>query len=69
MAARNIRIISADDVPANRKRGGETRAVLSPATCGATSGFMGTARLQPGSGSPSTTTRTARSSCCSSAAS
>ncbi|MFJ8435624.1 cupin domain-containing protein [Kitasatospora sp. NPDC094019] len=48
MAARNIRIISAADVPANRKRGGETRAVLSPATCGATSGFMGTARLQPG---------------------
>ncbi|MFB7475675.1 cupin domain-containing protein [Kitasatospora sp. NPDC056184] len=48
MAVRNIRIIAVDDVPANRKRGGETRAVLSPGTVGSTSGFMGVARLQPG---------------------
>ncbi|WP_327681283.1 cupin domain-containing protein [Kitasatospora sp. NBC_00458] len=48
MAVRNYRIVGIDDVPANRKRGGETRAVLSPATVGSTSGFMGIARLQPG---------------------
>jgi putative monooxygenase len=36
------------DVPANRRRGGDIRTVLSPATVGATSGFLGTATLEPG---------------------
>lgn len=42
------RIVSADDVPANRRRGGEIRTILSPGTVNSTSGFMGLARLQPG---------------------
>lgn len=40
--------VSRDDVPANRRRGGDVRTVLSPATTGATSGFLGTATLEPG---------------------
>ncbi|RAY13243.1 cupin domain-containing protein [Actinomadura craniellae] len=37
-----------DDVPANRRRGGDIRTLLSPATVGATSGFFGTLTLEPG---------------------
>ncbi|MEV0847239.1 cupin domain-containing protein [Streptomyces sp. NPDC049954] len=48
MISKNHRIVGIEDVPANRRRGGETRAVLTPATVGSTSGFMGVARLQPG---------------------
>jgi putative monooxygenase len=48
MNVKNYRVIGISDVPANRRRGGETRAVLTPSTAGATSGFMGIARLQPG---------------------
>lgn len=48
MVARNHRVVGIADVPANVRRGGETRAVLTPATVGSTSGFMGVARLQPG---------------------
>jgi putative monooxygenase len=44
----SVRTIAMDDVPANRRRGGDVRAVLSPATCGCKSGFMGTATLLPG---------------------
>ena len=40
--------MSIDDVPANRRRGGDIRTILSPATVGATSGFLGTLRLEPG---------------------
>ena len=40
--------VAAQDVPANRRRGGDVRAVLTPSTVGATSGFMGTAQLEPG---------------------
>ena len=36
------------DVPANRRRGGDVRTVLSPGTVGATSGFTGTVSLEPG---------------------
>lgn len=43
-----IKALSINDVPANRKRGGDIRTLLSPATVGATSGFLGTLRLQPG---------------------
>lgn len=42
-----IRIVAAADVPANRKRGGDIRTVLSPGTVGCTSGFMGTLTLEP----------------------
>ncbi|MGW1156970.1 cupin domain-containing protein [Streptomyces sp. NPDC002513] len=43
-----VRIVGIDDVPANRKRGGDMRTLLSPGTVGSTSGFMGVAILQPG---------------------
>ena len=43
-----IRTVSIDDVPANRRRGGDIRTILSPATVGATSGFLGTLQLEPG---------------------
>jgi putative monooxygenase len=43
-----IRTVSIDDVPANRRRGGDIRTILSPATVGATSGFLGTLTLAPG---------------------
>lgn len=44
----SARIVSLDDVPANRRRGGDIRTLLSPATCDATAGFMGTLSLEPG---------------------
>lgn len=34
--------------PANRRRGGDIRTLLSPASVGATTGFMGTLTLEPG---------------------
>ena len=37
----------ADTVP-NRRRGGDIRVLLSPASVGATAGFLGTLTLQPG---------------------
>ena len=36
------------EVAPNRKRGGDLRVLLSPATVGATSGFMGAGTLAPG---------------------
>ncbi|WP_328603365.1 cupin domain-containing protein [Amycolatopsis sp. NBC_00345] len=36
------------DIEPNRRRGGEIRVLLGPATVGSTSGFMGVAALQPG---------------------
>lgn len=39
---------SLDDVPPDRRRGGEVRVLLSPRTVGSTSGFMGMATLAPG---------------------
>jgi putative monooxygenase len=47
-AARIIPTVSIEDVPANRRRGGDVRTVLSPATTGATSGFLGTVTLVAG---------------------
>jgi aromatase len=41
-------VVRASDVPANRRRGGDVRTVLSPATVGSTSGFVGTVTVQPG---------------------
>jgi putative monooxygenase len=43
-----FQIRSLADVPADRRRGGEVRVLLSPRTVGSTSGFMGTARLAAG---------------------
>ena len=40
--------VSIHDVAPNRRRGGDIRTVLSPATCGAKAGFMGTLTLLPG---------------------
>jgi putative monooxygenase len=47
-AASAISTVGLADVPANRRRGGDVRTLLSPATVGATSGFLGTAALEPG---------------------
>ncbi|EFC86575.1 cupin [Frankia sp. CcI49] len=41
------KVLSIHDVPANRRRGGDIRTLLSPATVGAKSGFLGTLTLQP----------------------
>lgn len=41
-------MISSAEAPSNRRRGGLVHTVLSPATVGSTSGFMGTVRLAPG---------------------
>ncbi|GAA1859035.1 cupin domain-containing protein [Asanoa iriomotensis] len=43
-----LRKVKADDVVANRRRGGDIRVLLSPKTVASTSGFMGTLTLQPG---------------------
>lgn len=48
MKTETFRIVAIDDVPPNRRRGGDLRTVLSPGTVGATSGFMGMALLAPG---------------------
>ncbi|MCW3028000.1 MAG: Cupin 2 conserved barrel domain protein [Solirubrobacterales bacterium] len=41
-------IRSLDDIPADTRRGGDVRTLLSPKTAGSTSGFMGVATLAPG---------------------
>lgn len=47
-AASAVRTVSIDDVPANSRRGGDIRTILSPGTVGSTSGFLGTVTLLPG---------------------
>lgn len=42
------KVLSIHDVPANRRRGGDIRTLLSPATVGSKSGFLGTLTLHPG---------------------
>ncbi|MEU9127909.1 cupin domain-containing protein [Kitasatospora sp. NPDC048540] len=42
------RIVHVDEAEPNRRRGGDLRAMLTPTTVGATSGFMGLAIVQPG---------------------
>ena len=62
-------IVDLSEIEPNRRRGGDLRAMLTPTTVGSTSGFMGLAhRRSPATASASTTTRTPRSSCTSSAA-
>lgn len=46
--AATLPIRSLDDVPPDRRRGGEVRVLLSPRSVGSTSGFMGMATLAPG---------------------
>ena len=47
-AAATPQIRSVDDMPADTRRGGDVRTLLSPKTVGSTSGFMGVATLAPG---------------------
>lgn len=42
------KIINLKDTEHNTRRGGDLRAMLTPATVGSTSGFMGVAIVQPG---------------------
>jgi len=42
-----VKKVAFDDIAPNRKRGGDLRAMLTPSTVGAESGFMGVATLQP----------------------
>ncbi|MFE7649341.1 cupin domain-containing protein [Streptomyces phaeoluteigriseus] len=42
------RIVDLSEVEPNTRRGGDLRAMLTPITSGATSGFMGVAIVQPG---------------------
>jgi quercetin dioxygenase-like cupin family protein len=41
-------IRSVDDTPADTRRGGDVRTLLSPRTAGTSSGFMGVATIAPG---------------------
>jgi quercetin dioxygenase-like cupin family protein len=41
-------IRSVDDMPADTRRGGDVRTLLSPRTAGTSSGFMGVATIAPG---------------------
>ena len=41
-------VVTSDHVPADTRRGGEIRTLLSPRTVGSTSGLMGVARIPPG---------------------
>ncbi|MFC3997690.1 cupin domain-containing protein [Nocardiopsis sediminis] len=48
MTTTSAKKIAAADVPANRRRGGDVRVLLSPKTVGSTSGFGGVLTLEPG---------------------
>lgn len=48
MVATHYRKVAYQDVSPNRKRGGDLRALLTPTTVGASTGFMGAATLEPG---------------------
>lgn len=48
MTPQQTRIVHLDETSPNRRRGGDLRAVLTPTSVGATSGFMGLAIIQPG---------------------
>ena len=43
-----FRKIALRDAPSNRRRGGDLRVVLGPASAGATAGFLGVLTLEPG---------------------
>src|ERR1700733_14816343 len=46
--AGEVQICSLNEVPADTRRGGDVRTLLSPKSVGSTSGFMGVATLAPG---------------------
>lgn len=48
MTTGQLRKVPAEQVPANRRRGGDVRVTLSPKTVGSTSGFGGVMWLEPG---------------------
>ena len=48
MSIQQITVMSVDDMPTDRRRGGEIRVLLSPKTVGSTTGFMGVAKIGPG---------------------
>ncbi|MET8034278.1 cupin domain-containing protein [Streptomyces sp. NPDC005345] len=48
MITNHPRIVDLSETEPNRRRGGDVRAMLTPATAGSTSGFMGLAIMQPG---------------------
>lgn len=48
METAGARIRGIEDGPADTRRGGEIRVLLGPKTVGATSGFMGIAKIAPG---------------------
>ncbi|MFG3253164.1 cupin domain-containing protein [Streptomyces sp. NPDC048172] len=48
MTTATHRIVDAGEITPNTRRGGELRTMLTPGAVGATSGFMGTARIAPG---------------------
>ncbi|MHB9857185.1 cupin domain-containing protein [Streptomyces sp. YIM S03343] len=48
MITPRTRIVELSEVEPNTRRGGDLRAMLTPTTVGATSGFMGVAIVQPG---------------------
>ena len=48
MTRQRPRIVNLSETEPNRRRGGDLRAMLTPATVGSTSGFMGLAIVQPG---------------------
>jgi putative monooxygenase len=41
-------IRAVDEIPADTRRGGDVRTLLSPKSVGSSSGFMGVARIAPG---------------------
>jgi putative monooxygenase len=43
-----VHSVHAADIPADTRRGGEVRTLLSPRSVGSTSGFMGVATVAPG---------------------
>jgi putative monooxygenase len=46
--AGQVQVQSVDDKPADTRRGGDVRTLLSPKSVGSTSGFMGVATIPPG---------------------
>ncbi|MFE6053019.1 cupin domain-containing protein [Kitasatospora sp. NPDC056446] len=48
MTTQYPRIVNVDEAPENRRHGAELRTMLTPTSCGATSGFMGLAIVRPG---------------------
>jgi putative monooxygenase len=48
MTTQSVRIVTLEETAPNRKRGGDLRAMLTPTSVGATSGFMGVALIESG---------------------